>query len=816
MKSIIFSFLLLMSFALSAQTINMNTTYTSSTSITPFGSINSISSLNITGSATLLNDTGIVRLILVDNNLNEYLLYEGHVFSMTGSTMSFSAYTDETQYLNNIKPSSILIIAKNASVTINTIQYVTTVTTNTLLQTQTLTAAFYKTKIDARIATMNTRLAQLGYTWTATSTGSSYLTYSSKRAVYGLGSDDFNNYSEEHYASGPLDFPPLSQPLSSFPSSSGLKSNQAISFDWRFRHGATNIKSPYYNSHEGCSGWINQKREQLWEENKCGTCVLFGTVAMIENVMNVYYNRHIDYDLSEKAMAICNYDNKAACDGIGFSFPIETITTDGLMKESCYPYPKPKILPYNMDEPCSAKSTAYNNCTDKELVRVNPNKTVEPIFISTTDDKYVLDVMKKLVKYGPLYTGYAGHAFSLVGWDIDIDNNMNWYYKNSNFDPLLPVQDGINKVAKDQLVNLGYLQSSLYSSSSSLPSCVDIDRDGYYVYTNKTLCPSSAPINQDSDDNDNSIGPNGATITASPVPTITFTPSQIISWVEPDRVFYNGSYHNGIIAGDVVVNCKLLKISTKIEIQPTAKFIIKSGSAVIINGNATSNGSISCGSFVIENGGYLKILAGADINPIVVNSQYATFQDLRFDNIINNNEIFSSNYTESDRVCADMDGDGYYNWGIGAKPATCPPCADIEDGDDWNASIGEIDEYGQPKTFVPITVYTQNVSSSTTWTGENIICGDLVIKNNTTLTLSSTGSIKMQAGRKLTIEGNSSLIIQGGKVSMANIVVNSGGTLTLDNDGIIELCNKVSSLTVNGVFNHNKGSVNIVNPFDPK
>ena len=43
--------------------------------------------------------------------------------------------------------------------------------------------------------------------------------------------------------------------------------------------------------------------------------------------------------------------------------------------------------------------------------------------------------------------------------------------------------------------------------------------------------------------------------------------------------------------------------------------------------------------------------------------------------------------------CTDADGDGYYWWGLGPKPANCPPCPDLADGDDSDPTKGPLDDY---------------------------------------------------------------------------------------------------------------------------
>ncbi len=55
--------------------------------------------------------------------------------------------------------------------------------------------------------------------------------------------------------------------------------------------------------------------------------------------------------------------------------------------------------------------------------------------------------------------------------------------------------------------------------------------------------------------------------------------------------------------------------------------------------------------------------------------------------------VKSKNRTDKDIACYDKDGDGYYNWGIGARPAQCPKNT-LEDGDDSDPLYGPRDDYG--------------------------------------------------------------------------------------------------------------------------
>jgi hypothetical protein len=62
--------------------------------------------------------------------------------------------------------------------------------------------------------------------------------------------------------------------------------------------------------------------------------------------------------------------------------------------------------------------------------------------------------------------------------------------------------------------------------------------------------------------------------------------------------------------------------------------------------------------------------------------------------------IKSRLYTDDSIQCLDKDKDGYYNWGIGPKPKTCPDCPAEEDCDDNNPKLGPyIDSTGKCQTI---------------------------------------------------------------------------------------------------------------------
>jgi len=176
--------------------------------------------------------------------------------------------------------------------------------------------------------------------------------------------------------------------------------------------------------------------------------------------------------------------------------------------------------------------------------------------------------------------------------------------------------------------------------------------------------------------------------------------------------------------------------------------------------------------------------------------------------------ITSLQYTDNDIKSVDLDGDGYYNWGVGLKPATCPTCAsDEEDGDDSNPNLGPMDTYGFCRQLsAPLTYPDMTISSNTAMNTKNILCGNLFITNSATLTISD--KLVMPVNSTITISANSKLIVDGGTITYANIIAQSGSELTLQNNAVLQLYkNDELNINLGAVFNNNYGDVQILSSY---
>ena len=122
--------------------------------------------------------------------------------------------------------------------------------------------------------------------------------------------------------------------------------------------------------------------------------------------------------------------------------------------------------------------------------------------------------------------------------------------------------------------------------------------------------------------------------------------------------------------------------------------------------------------------------------------------------------ITSLLYNDSDIDCADNDGDGYYNWGIGPKPATCPNCPDEEDSDDSSPLIGPYNEKYESVVLCDNYVYSpipESITGNVVWGSEKYLDHDVVVENGGVLTVKNT--MYMGESTKIIVKPGGKLIL---------------------------------------------------------
>ena len=162
-------------------------------------------------------------------------------------------------------------------------------------------------------------------------------------------------------------------------------------------------------------------------------------------------------------------------------------------------------------------------------------------------------------------------------------------------------------------------------------------------------------------------------------------------------------------------------------------------------------------------------------------------------------------FAETDRRCEDSDQDGYYFWGIGEKPATCPECPDEEDCDDSKSYLGPYDEKYNCSLICDNFNFIDNLSTNAEngdiWNDKTYFNNILIIDSGVTLTIlgtvyfSENASIIINPGGKLILDGSVLTTIcdedvwQGiqllGNSSISQLTSGAQGTVELKNGAVI-------------------------------
>lgn len=441
--------------------------------------------LQFSGSFQLNTDTSVVRLLLVDSNGNERLVYETYPLSVGNRFYAVTNVCEETCFLPATQGQSLRIELIDASVYIGSLSYQSFAPA--LGQSlESVATTIKRAQNSVKIPALNAQIRAQGMKWVAGETSVSSLPYSEKKKRFGMLSNKVQNLQGmEYYKGGIFEL----RSANSTPAQTNT-SSLTNSFDWRNRQGADRPNSPYYDNDPTFSGWITSIKDQ----DTCGSCWAFGATGATEALTNLYFNQHLDLDLAEQDALSCS--GGGSCSGGWPPDALDFYTTNGVVDEACFPYTA-------TDEICS------NKCSNpKERITINGKIDFPPPNQQQTDD-----VLKQMIiDYGPLSGGiYSfGHAMTLVGYDLDPDDSRTiWIFKNS-WGP------GYGKngylFIKLDIADIGgtsALLTPIQSATPHTPRCLDDDKDGYYQWgispTKPTSCPIAA-IQKDCDDSNPGLG----------------------------------------------------------------------------------------------------------------------------------------------------------------------------------------------------------------------------------------------------------------------------------------------------------------------
>jgi hypothetical protein len=594
-KLLIILVVLLYSKPSNAQEYSINKSFTIDTELSIFKTDNPIGSLKLNADIKLNSKKSLIRIILVDKTYSEKLVFESYYQLAEGNSFSVINACDETELLNNLQPAYIKIQIIDAVITIKSFiagSPISALESATFEKDQkTIKATKNKLKIDQ----LNKYIRKNGQIWAAGETNISNLPYEQKKQLFGK--DNYNSNGLEYYIGGVFE---LDDGTASQNSRSSLKSASTTSsyidhFDWRERHGANNPGSPYYDGDPDGNGWLTSVKNQ----NQLNDCWAFATVGEVEAVVNLYYNRHIDMDLSEYDITTCSSSGNCSVGGLTNS-ALNYVVNTGVVDEGSYPNPPPGTTV------CSSSCGKSTNPTD--LVKITAFETGSGI--SNEDD------LKRMIIQSPLtgsLTYSLHHTMVLCGYQtIKAGDTLKYLVLGSLYN--IVIQPNSMYIGKTYWIfknswgtssNHGYMYlmirnfndfdfgdickavppiTSLHYTSNDI-RCVDLDGDGYYNWgigpkPAFPISPLCCPDEEDGDDSNPNLGPMDAYGNCTPISSPYTFPAHKITTTE---TWQNTTTE----CGNVIV-------------KSTGNLTIN-GATINLEGNAT---------FWVENGGTLTFNSG--------------------------------------------------------------------------------------------------------------------------------------------------------------------------------------------------------------
>ncbi len=465
---------------------------------TPFSMAGIVSGICISGHVHFYSDTALVRVILTDQSGREYLVYESYP-RLSGSTdFSIDSTADETFVMDQVTPVSIRFELTDADFYLHQL-FVRKGTVNPQLK------SIQQQRQSDRIKLLNRHIQERGEHWLAGETQMSSFSFQEKMEMFGGKIPNFQGF--EYYSGGIFPMPGTME--SKALADRADDSLYVPEFSWRNRHG---------------QDWVTPVKNQ-WT---CGSCWAFAAAGAMELLINLYFNNHIDYDLSEQELVSCVYGN---CVGGSTGKGLAYIQNIGLVDEACFPYVSKSL-----------------NC--REVCKSSPGRVVITNYRWYNPQR---ENLKKFLIRGPvaLSIGPWNHAMVLVGYRV-IREGDKLYQRFDSKDQWVTVQAGDPLIGKtcwqvknswgpyfgekgyaNILLNMNDVISTYCLDGKPLSAvfsdadvkCTDNDHDGYYTWglgQKPAGCPVSPDL-PDGDDTNPCAGPMdeyGRMMSVSPLPPV--------------------------------------------------------------------------------------------------------------------------------------------------------------------------------------------------------------------------------------------------------------------------------------------------------
>ena len=460
--------------------------------IYPLTAKNPIYKFALDGKVSLKSKTSYIRFILVDSNNNELLVYEAYpLLSGINSTVLNNA-CEETCLLGGIVPKLLKVYGYNTSYEISKIRQSAQIKeVQTGLRESDITDKrlnMQKNLAMVKINKINRQIEVKGFKWKAGETSISSLTYAEKRKLFS-NPDDPNDdrlpnlQGLEYYKGGVFEI--ASDKSQSVQQDSSASSDLPDNFDYRNYQG---------------ENWMTQVKDQ----QTCGSCVVFSSIGTLEAIINLYYNQHLNFDLSEQQTLSCSYQG-SCYKGWNVEGVLGFLRDVGTYEEKCWEYA-------DNDQGCYEGGSCGSYLGMPEInVKIN---NFQPVSQNENDIKTAL------LQNGPLVFGLQsmGHAMVLLGWEIDQGSKKTiWYSKNSHGissgeSGYLKFTTDINDFRSIYKISAPIITNKKTPKNYSI-NCDDRDGDNYCYWgisrNRPGTCPATCLSGKDCNDLDPTIGSTG-------------------------------------------------------------------------------------------------------------------------------------------------------------------------------------------------------------------------------------------------------------------------------------------------------------------